>query len=74
MLSATERRLAGWTVMGSTLAYEYPLDKCPALRAGLPGALVNTEIVLKIAAAVDPIDAGPIAADAFIQGFADPLP
>ena len=60
--------------MRPALTDDDSLDRCSTLRAGLPGALVCTEIVLKITAAVDPIDAGPISADAFLQGGTDAMP
>src|SRR5574340_271296 len=42
--------------------------------AGLPGAAVNTKIILEIAAAVHPIDAGAVALDPFLQDTADGKP
>ena len=60
--------------MRPALANDYALDKCSALRTGLPGTMVCTEIVLKITAAVNPIDAGPISADAFLQGGTNAKP
>jgi len=60
--------------MGAALSYHGADYRSAADRAGLAGALVDAEMVLKIAAAVDPIDAGPVAADAVGQHVADGLP
>ena len=57
--------------MCAALSYHGANYRSAADRAGLAGALVDAEMVLKIAAAVDPIDAGTIAADALLQDFPD---
>ena len=45
-----------------------------ANRAGLTSAAVRPEMVLKIAAAINPVDAGAVAADACRQNAADGQP
>lgn len=56
--------------MGAALAEGDALDGRAADGTGLAGALVDAEVVLKIAAAIDPIDGGAIAANAFFQNTA----
>ena len=46
-----------------------PLDFGPADRAGLASPSIYPEVILKIPAAIDPINAGAIAADAFFQNL-----
>ena len=49
-------------------------DRGTTNRAGLTAAAVCPEMVLKIAAAVDPVDAGAVAANAFLQYAANSQP
>ncbi len=42
-----------------------------AHRAGIPGALINPEVVLEFPAAVDPVDARPVVQDSFVQHLTD---
>jgi len=51
----------------AALPDENAFDCGAANSAGFAGALVDLEIVLKAAAAIDPVDAGPVAANAFLQ-------
>ena len=53
--------------MCATLPYEDALDLIAAYIAGFTGALVDLKVVLETASAVDPVDAGTVAADAFLQ-------
>lgn len=53
--------------MGAALADPDSFDRRAAVRAGLAGAAIGPEGVLKASAAVDPINAGPIAEDALLQ-------
>jgi hypothetical protein len=48
-------------------------DLCSTHRASLPIPSVDTKMVLKIPAAVDPINAGTVAANSFLQHLADGL-
>lgn len=57
--------------MGATLSNHDALDAGTANRAGLTLSAIDAEMVLEIAAAVDPIDAGAIAADALFEHLAD---
>ena len=50
------------------------LDRGSANKAGITCALVNAEVILKIASLVDPVDAGPLALDAILQHLADAGP
>jgi hypothetical protein len=59
--------------MRPALPYYYTLYRRAANGTGLTGALVDAKIILKIAAAVDPVDAGAIAADALFQDVTDSL-
>lgn len=49
-------------------------DPRPTPGAGLTLSTVHPEPVLMVPATVDPIDAGPIVAEAFLEGGPDPLP
>lgn len=60
--------------MGAALAYNKPLDGCAALRARLASTLVDAEIILKVTAAVNPIDACALAVNTFLQDLADATP
>ena len=53
--------------MRAALADENAFDFGAATIAGLAGALVDLKVILEAAPAVDPVDAGAIAADAFLQ-------
>ena len=56
--------------MCAALSDENAFDFCPANVAAFAGALVDLEVILEAAPAVDPIDAGAVAADAFLQNIA----
>jgi len=60
--------------MCAALPDQDALDVSPTGWAGLTLASINGKMVLEITSAVDPVDAGPIAADAFLQGAANRLP
>ena len=53
--------------MGAALTDNDPLDRCSTDRTGLPGSLVHVKGILEISSAVDPVNAGAIAADAFFS-------
>src|SRR5688572_12521362 len=55
--------LTDWTEMCSALADNNTLDKRAANGAGLARAVVNSEIILETATAIDPIEAGSIMFD-----------
>jgi hypothetical protein len=57
--------------MSRTLAYQRAMDGRATAGTGLVGLLVSFEVVLEFPAAVNPIDAGPVAADALAQDFAN---
>jgi len=57
--------------MGSALPDNDALNRRAANLAGLPGALVNLEMVLKVSTAVNPIDACTMMLDALLQNLAD---
>src|SRR5215207_2192343 len=57
--------------MSTALANEDSDDVCPADRTGFPCPVIYPEIVLKLTAAVDPIDRRAIAANALLQNPAD---
>jgi len=63
-----------WAEVGAALADDKPLDGCAALRARLASTLVDAEIILKITAAVNPVDAGALAVNALLQDLADATP
>lgn len=48
------------TEMSAALPYQNALDGCSAVWAGVSSALVNIEIILKIASAIHPINARPL--------------
>jgi hypothetical protein len=62
------RPLAIWAHVGATLANDKPLDRRPTNGAGFPYTIIYAKVVLKIAAAIYPINAGAVAADALFQG------
>jgi len=53
--------------MSAPLADYNALDRCLTIIARFSGALINLEVILEIAAAVDPIDAGSIAVNTFLE-------
>ncbi len=57
--------------MGAALADDEAPDGCPTDRARLSLPIIHPEIILEISAAIDPIKAGPVAEDAFLQGGLD---
>ena len=66
--------LAMRTKVGAALPNGDALDGSLAAITGFPSPLVDLEFVLEFAAAVDPVDAGPITADALLQDFPDRFP
>ncbi len=60
--------------MGAAPPNQDAFDRCTANGAGLTGAAVDAELVLVAAAAVNPIDAGAIALNAFFQNVANCVP
>ena len=67
----TIKYLACRANMRSALSNHDTLDGGAAYRAGFALAAVYPEMVLEIAASVDPVDTGPIAEDAFLQHLPD---
>ena len=57
--------LAIWTKMGAALTHLDALNHHPANRTGLAVALIHSKMILKIAAAVDPVNTGAIPLNAF---------
>ena len=57
--------------MRSALTNDDPLDFSTTYRAGFTLTAINSEMVLEIATAVDPVYTGAIAADAFLQHLSD---
>ena len=57
--------------MRSALANYDPLDPSTTYRAGFTLTAINSEMVLEIATAVDPVYTRAIAADAFFQHLSD---
>lgn len=66
--------MAGWAEMSAALSNSGALDRRAAGWAGFAGALVNAEIVLELAAPVNPVNAGTVAADALLQDSAKRSP
>jgi hypothetical protein len=66
--------LTGWTIVSAALAHDDALDRGSTTEAGFSSALVNPEIVLEFASPVDPIDAGTVSLDPFLQYLADARP
>ena len=60
--------------MRTPLAYNDASNRCTTYRAGLPGTLVNPEMVLKISPAINPVDAGAVAGDPGLQHLTDSSP
>ncbi len=60
--------------MCASLTNGYAFDQAAADLAWLAGLPVDAEVVLEIPAAVNPVDAGPVAADTLLQHGADRLP
>ena len=60
--------------MGAALTYLDSSYRCAATWAGFISSAINAEMILKTAAAVDPIDAGAVAANSIFQNMADALP
>lgn len=52
--------------MRASLPHSDARDGCTAVPAGFTGSPVDPEIILKIPAAVYPVDAGPVSLDAFL--------
>jgi hypothetical protein len=73
-LSSLFLRLAERTEMRTALAYDDSLNGCRTLGTRFSGPLVNPELILEVATAVDPIDAGAIMLQSGQQGFPDALP
>ena len=53
--------------MRASLSDFHPDNGGAAGRAGLASAAISAEMVLKISSPVDPVDAGPLVADAIFQ-------
>src|SRR3990172_2422396 len=62
--SAPPPRLTRRAVMRAALPDDDPADRHAAHRARLPVTLVNPEVILEVAAAVDPVDTGAVVAQA----------
>ena len=59
--------------MSAALTHHDPFDGSPAHRASFSFSSIDTELILEIAAAVNPVDAGSIASDPFLQCLPDCL-
>ena len=62
-----------WTNVCAALADNELLDLGAAHRTRLALATINSKMILKIAAAIDPVYAGAVAADAFLKDSLDGL-
>src|SRR3972149_871822 len=60
--------------MRATLPDHNPADRRAAHRARLPVTLVNPEVILEVAAAVDPVETGAVVAQAGTQRGAQAAP
>src|SRR3989304_189637 len=65
------RPLAPRAEVSASLPYRSTSNRSPATRTGFAGLLIDLEMVLEIAATVDPVDTGAVAANAFPQHFAN---
>src|SRR3990170_8366629 len=72
--SAPPPRLTSRAVMRAALPDHDPADRRAAHRAWLPVTLVNPEVILEVAAAVDPVDTGAVVAQAGPQRGAQAAP
>ena len=63
--------LAFRTEVRAALTDDNPLDLRSAHRTGFAFTVINPKIVLKFAAAIDPVYRGAITANPFLQNFAD---
>jgi hypothetical protein len=66
--------LTFWAKMRPTLTHNDALDFRPANRAGLTLPAVDPKMILKVAAAVNPVNAGAVSTDAFLKHLADGHP
>ena len=56
--------------MTGTLADHLALNRCSTHKAGFTCALVDTEVILEISSAIDPVKAGAVSSDAFFEDTA----
>ena len=54
--------------MRAALTYNELLNGCPTNRARFSLPIIHPKIILKVAAAIDPVEAGAVAEDAFLEG------
>ena len=59
--------------MGASLPYSGLVDRLTAARAGVSGLLIDLEMVLKISAAVDPVDTGTVGFNPTRKGEPDSI-
>src|SRR4030042_1448713 len=64
-------RLTMGTIESASLSHDDPFHLGSTYQAGFACPSVDPKMVLVIAAAVNPVDAGSIAADAFLERIAD---
>ena len=57
--------------MSAALTNDDPFDTCAADRAGFSCTVIHSKMILILTAAIDPIEGCAVAADAFLQDFAD---
>jgi hypothetical protein len=57
--------------MGTALSNDNSLNFCSAHRARFSFPIIHSKIILEFAAAINPIDGGPFAANSFFQNPAD---
>ena len=69
-----DERLTCRAKMRPALADDNALDFRPTNGAGLTLTAIDPEMILEIAAAVDPVYAGPVTTDAFFQYMPDGHP
>jgi len=60
--------------MCAALTDSHALNFCAACRAGFSFTIIHAKMILEFTAAIDPIDGGAIAANAFLQHLADRVP
>ena len=60
--------------MCATLADDHPPNFSTTNRAGLPLAVVDLEVILKVSAPIHPVQAGTVMPEALLQHGADGFP
>ena len=60
--------------MGAALTHYHPADRCATSVAWLPSTVIHAKVMLKAAAAIDPVDAGSIEPQTCAECAAETLP